>query len=85
MLKIWLSKIRAEAGSLWRLWSVKMAALAGLIVTYLMSDPTLLPRLVAYVPDRWRPLASMAVGFAVFALPTIARWLPQPAASGAEK
>ena len=78
MIKTWISQVRAEALSLWRLWSVKLAALGGLIVAYLMSDPTLLPRAVAYVPEGWRPLASAAVGFAVFALPTIARRLPQP-------
>lgn len=82
MLKTWILKVRAESGSLWRLWSVKLAALGGLIVAYLMSDPTLLPRIVAYVPDAWRPLASVAVGFAAFALPTIARRLPQPPKPG---
>jgi hypothetical protein len=72
----------AEIRPLWRLWSVKLAALGGLIVAYLMSDPTLLPRVVAYVPEGWRPLASLGVGFVAFALPTIARWLPQPPKSG---
>lgn len=59
-------------------WSVRLAALAGLVVAYLMSDPTLLPRLVALVPEPWRPVAAVLTGFAAFALPTIARGLPQP-------
>jgi len=72
----------AEMRPLWRLWSVKLAALCGLVVAYLMSDPTLLPRLVAYVPPEWRPVASVLAGFAAFALPTIARRLPQPPKPG---
>ncbi|WP_179504339.1 MULTISPECIES: hypothetical protein [unclassified Sphingomonas] len=77
-----MNNLMIELRSLWRLWSVKLAALGGLIVAYLMSDPTLLPRVVAYVPEGWRPLASVAVGFAAFALPTIARRLPQPPKPG---
>lgn len=59
-------------------WSVRLAALAGLVVAYLMSDPTLLPRLVALVPEPWRPVTAVLTGFIAFALPTIARGLPQP-------
>lgn len=77
-----MNNLMAELRSLWRLWSVKLAALGGLIVAYLMSDPTLLPRLVAAVPPEWRPVASILAGFAAFALPTIARRLPQPPRSG---
>lgn len=70
--------IATEIRTLWRYWSVKLAALGGLVVAWLISDPTLLPRLVAYVPEGYRPLASVLIGFAAFALPTIARRLPQP-------
>jgi hypothetical protein len=31
------------------------------------------------LPEEWRPLASILCGFVAFALPTIARWLPQEA------
>lgn len=68
----------AELRALWRYWSVKLAAVAGLFVAYLIADPTALPAMVAHVPEGWRPLASVLVGFAAFALPTIARRLPQP-------
>ncbi len=70
--------LASELRTLWRYWSVKLAALAGLVVAYLISDPTLLPRIVAHVPEGWRPVASVLVGFLAFALPTIARRLPQP-------
>ena len=69
--------IKDEASALWRLWSIKLAALGGLVVAYLVSDPTLLPRLVAAVPPEWRPVAGVLAGFAAFALPTIARRIPQ--------
>lgn len=67
----------AELRALWRYWSVKLAAVAGVLVAWLISDPTLLPAMVAYVPEGWRPVASVLVGFAAFALPTLARRLPQ--------
>lgn len=69
--------IREEAASLWRLWSVKLAALGGLVVAYMVSDPTLLPRIVAAVPAEYRPLAGIVAGFLAFALPTLARRAPQ--------
>ncbi|TXH54311.1 MAG: hypothetical protein E6Q97_11175 [Desulfurellales bacterium] len=77
MRRIW-SRIVEEATLLFKFWSVRVAALGGLIVAYLMSDPTLLPRLVNYVPQEYRPLMSIFIGFVAFALPTIARRLPQP-------
>jgi len=67
-----------EMRDLWRLWSIKLAALAGLGIAWLTSNPTILPQVVAYVPERWRPLAALAAGFAGFALPTYARWKKQP-------
>jgi len=69
--------IKDEAANLWRLWSVRLAALGGLIAAYLVSEPTVLPRMVAAVPQEWRPVASILAGFAAFAIPTIMRRLPQ--------
>lgn len=77
MKRIWL-RIVEEARMLFKFWSVQVAALGGLVVAYLMSDPTLLPRLVSYVPVEYRPLMSVLIGFVAFALPTLARRLPQP-------
>jgi hypothetical protein len=73
-----IDRIRREARILWAFWSVRLAALAGMIAAYVVADPTVLTALVVYVPDSWRPLAAAGVGFFVFALPTLARRLPQP-------
>lgn len=77
-----MTKILAELRALQRLWSVRLAALAGLVVAYLMSDPTLLERAVAVVPPEWRPVATVLAGFVTFSLPTVVRWLPQSPKSG---
>lgn len=77
-MKNLFARLSDEARTLWRFWSVKLAAVAGLVVAYLISDPTLLPRMVAHVPEEYRPLASVLIGFIAFLLPTIARRLPQP-------
>lgn len=73
-----MTKILKRCRKLFKFWSVQLAALAGLVVAYFMSDPTLLPRLVALVPAEWRPFAAAFAGFVAFALPTLARGLPQP-------
>lgn len=67
-----------EIRTLWRFYSVRLAAVAGLLVAWLVADPTILLQLVDQVPDGWRPVASLAIGFVTFALPTLARRLPQP-------
>lgn len=61
----------------WRWWSVRLAALAGAGAAALVAQPQILTGLVAYVPERWRPLASALAGVAVFAAPTIARLIQQ--------
>jgi hypothetical protein len=71
-----MKTLLAELRVLQRYWCVRLAALAGFLVAWLVSDPTV-PRLTAMLPEGWRPLASILCGFVAFALPTIARWLPQ--------
>ena len=71
-------KLIDEARQFWRWWSVRLAAVAGLIAGYLTANPTALSGLVTYVPEDWRPLASLLVGLLVFAVPTLARLIAQP-------
>lgn len=67
---------------LFKLWSVKLAMAAGVLVTlignYIVQDPTVVPRLVALVPEPYAKLAVIVGGFAAFAVPTLLRGLPQP-------
>ena len=72
-----IDRIKREARMLWAFWSVRLAAIAGMIAAYLVSDPTALTSLLVYVPDNWRPAAGVVAGLIVFILPTLARRLPQ--------
>lgn len=66
----------------WRWWSVRMAALAGVMAGALVAQPQILTGLVAYVPAQWRPVASALAGIVVFAAPTIARLVQQGGGHG---
>lgn len=68
-----------EANNWWRLWSVRLAALAGALVSYLIAFPDQREALLAMIPDgRWRALAAFLIGFAIFAVPTMTRLAKQP-------
>lgn len=71
-----------DARQWWRWWSVRMAMVAGAVAGALVAQPQILTSLVAYVPDRWRPLASALAGLTVFAAPTIARLVQQGGGNG---
>ncbi|NOW44175.1 hypothetical protein FHW96_000302 [Novosphingobium sp. SG751A] len=66
-----------DARACWRWWSVRMAALAGVVAGALVAQPQILTGLVAYVPEPWRPAASALAGLVVFAAPTMARLIQQ--------
>lgn len=72
-----MKKILSKGRELFKFWSVRLAALAGLAVGYMTSDPTIIPRIVEIVPESWRPYAPLILGFLTFALPTLTRGLPQ--------
>lgn len=75
-LKNWLAN---ESGQWWRLWSVRLAALAGTVSAVLTAHPTLLLGLIGFIPHGTMRLAAAAfVGLIVFAIPTIVRLWPQP-------
>lgn len=67
-----------ELRHVWRLWSVRLAALAGVFAAAVATDPTILTGLVAHLPEgRLRTVAAALVGLVVFLAPTVARLWPQ--------
>ncbi len=68
-----------EAREWWRLWSVRLAALAGIVAAYLAANPDQSQALLAVLPEGpLRTLASIGIGVFVFALATGARLAKQP-------
>jgi len=68
-----------EAGNWWRLWSVRLAAFAGVIAAYLAANPAQTEELLAILPDGpLRVLASAGIGLLVFGLATGTRLAKQP-------
>lgn len=59
----------------WRWASVQLAALVALAAGFLTQFPTVLQGLTLYVPERWRPVAAIALALVAFIVPTAARLL----------
>lgn len=60
-----------EASQWWKLWSVRLAALAGLVAAWLAANPEQTQDLLNLLPDGpMRVLASAGIGLFVFALAT---------------
>jgi hypothetical protein len=65
--------------SAWRLYSVRLAAAAGLIAAYLAANPDQTQDLLALLPDGpMRTLAAAGIGLFVFTLATGTRLARQP-------
>lgn len=59
-------------------WSVRLAALAGVVAGYLAANPDQTEALLALLPEGpWRVLASAGIGLFVFSLATGARIVRQ--------
>ena len=68
-----------NAGSWWKLWSVRLAALAGVVAAYLAANPDQTQALLDVLPDGpLRVLASIGIGVFVFGLATGTRLVKQP-------
>ena len=68
-----------ECGNWWKLWSVKLAALAGVVAAYLAANPEQTEELLAILPDGpLRVLASAGIGLLIFGLATGTRLVKQP-------
>ena len=63
---------------LFKAWSIRLAALAGLVAAYLAANPDQTQALLALLPDGpARVLASAGIGIFVFSLATGARLAKQ--------
>lgn len=62
----------------WRLRSIQLAAIAGMIATAIVASPQLLLGLIAFVPENLRWLAAIVTGFVVFVVPALTRLKVQP-------
>lgn len=61
-----------EIRQAWKLGSVKMAAVAGVIATILASNQTIALGLIYFLPDgKMRLLVAGLIGLVVFVIPTI--------------
>lgn len=68
-----------NAGQWWRMWSVRLAALAGVVAAYLAANPDQTQSLLDVLPDGpMRVLASIGIGVFVFGLATGTRLVKQP-------
>ncbi len=66
------------AHKIWRLWSVRLAALAGIAAGWLAANPDQTEALLALLPEGpTRVLASAAIGLFVFSLATGSRLIVQ--------
>lgn len=74
-----------NAGSWWRFWSVRLAALAGGVAAYLAANPDQTQALLDVLPDGpLRVLASVGIGVFVFGLATGTRLVRQPERGNSE-
>lgn len=62
----------------WRMWSVRLAAVAATIAAILTAEPTLLLGLVDRLPEPWNTAIVPVVWLLVFGLPLLARLTKQP-------
>lgn len=68
-----------ECGGWWKLWSVRLAAFAGVVAAYLAANPDQTQQLLDLFPEGpMRTLAAAGFGLFVFALATGSRLVKQP-------
>lgn len=72
-------KLIEEARQAWKMWSVKLAAVTGLLAALLASNQTIALGLIYFLPDGPARLAVAGlIGVVVFVIPTLARIIQQP-------
>lgn len=70
--------IENNGQSIFKLWSVRFAAIAGVVAYYFTNNPDQLRQLIDMVPEQYRPLASIMVGLIVTGGATASRVIAQP-------
>ena len=71
-------KLIDEARQAWKMLSVQLAALAGIVAAYLAANPDVTQSLLAMLPEgHARVLASAGIGLFVFAMATGAGLIKQ--------
>lgn len=70
-------KLIENCGHWWKLWSVRLAAVAAALAATIVASPQLLLGLIAFVPEGWRWLAAILTGIITFVVPTLARVIKQ--------
>jgi len=67
-----------ELRAAWKLWSIKLAAVAAILATVIASNQSIALGLVYFLPDGpWRIVAGIGIGLVVFVIPTITRLMKQ--------
>ena len=60
------------------MWSIRLAALAGILAGIIASNQSIALGLVYFLPEGiWRVVAGVGIGFIVFVIPTIVRLVKQ--------
>lgn len=68
--------------SWWRMWSVRISALATAVWAYLLVNPDMLEQVLSAIPPEWRDVLPPAAPVVVFMLVTFARLAKQEARDG---
>lgn len=69
----------------WKLWSVKLAAVAGILAAVIASNQSIALGLVYFLPEGpWRIVTAIGIGVVVFVIPTITRMMKQGDKDGSE-
>lgn len=68
----------SEFRKAWKLWSVKLAAITGILAAVIAGNQSIALGLVYFLPEGpWRIVTAIGIGIVVFVIPTITRMAKQ--------
>ena len=71
-------KLIEEVRQAWKMWSIRIAAIAGILAGVIASNQSIALGLVYFLPEGvWRIVAGAGIGLVVFVIPTLARLVKQ--------